>query len=87
MTTFEHAMVGINGALAAGLHRHYQWCIAALAGLAAIAPDWDGLKILGGMHLFDHAHCAWGHSFLTCVILGCVLAGLDYRFDLERSFL
>ena len=82
MTTFEHAMLGINGALAAGLHRRYEWRVAALAGLAAITPDWDGLTILGGVQLFDHAHRAWGHSFLSCVILACVVAGLDFRFDL-----
>ncbi len=82
MTTFEHAMLGINGAIAAGLHRRYAWRVAALAGVSAISPDWDGLTILGGMELFDHAHRAWGHSIFTCVLLGCVLAGLDFRFDL-----
>lgn len=90
VTTFEHAMLGINGAIAAGLHRRFAWRIAALAGVAAISPDWDGLTIIGGMDLFDHAHRAWGHSIFTCVVLGCVLAGLDYRFDLvgqgERPF-
>lgn len=82
MTTFEHAMVGINGAIAAGLHRRFTWRVVALAGVAAISPDWDGLTILGGMELFDRAHRAWGHSIFTCVLLGCVLAGLDFRFDL-----
>ncbi|MBC8356789.1 MAG: metal-dependent hydrolase [Planctomycetes bacterium] len=82
MTTFEHAMLGINGTLAAGLHRRYQWRVVALAGLAAVAPDWDGLTIIGGMELFDHAHRAWGHSFFSCVILACCIAALDYRFDL-----
>lgn len=82
MTSFEHAMLGINGALAAGLHRRYEWRVAALAGLAAIAPDWDGLTILGGVELFDHAHRAWGHSFFTSVFLACVLGCLDFRFDL-----
>ncbi len=82
MTTFEHAMLGVNGALAAGLHRRYEWRVVALAGLAAISPDWDGLTILGGMQLFDQAHRAWGHSLFTCVILACIVAGLDYRYDL-----
>jgi hypothetical protein len=59
VTTFEHAMLGINGALAAGLHGRYEWRVAALAGMAAIAPDWNGLTILGGVELFDHAHRAW----------------------------
>ncbi|MEO8499200.1 MAG: metal-dependent hydrolase [Planctomycetota bacterium] len=82
MTSFEHAMLGINGVLAAGLQRRYAWRIAALAGVAAISPDWDGLTILGGIELFDHAHRAWGHSVFTCAVLACVLAGLDFRFDL-----
>ena len=81
MTTFEHAMLGINGVIAAGLHRRYAWRVAALAGVVAVSPDWDGLTILGGMELFDHAHRAWGHSTFTCVVLGCVLAGVDFRFD------
>lgn len=82
MTTFEHAMLGINGTLAVGLHRRYAWRIVALAGLAAISPDWDGWTILGGMQLFNHAHRAWGHSLVTCIALALVLGGLDYRFDL-----
>ena len=81
MTTFEHAMVGINGALAAGLHRRHGWRIAALAGLAAVAPDWDGLTIVVSFELFDHAHRVWGHSIFTSAILACVLAALDFRLD------
>ena len=30
MTTFEHAMLGINGALAVGLHRRFGWQIVAM---------------------------------------------------------
>jgi len=82
MTTFEHAMLGVNGALASGLQHRFGWRVAALAGLAAITPDWDGLTILGGMRLFDQAHRAWGHSFAACVLMAVVLVALDIRFDL-----
>ncbi len=82
MTTFEHAMIGINGAMAAGLQRRHGWKIVALAGVAAISPDWDGLTILAGMSTFNHAHRVWGHNFLVTVLLSACCAALDYRFDL-----
>lgn len=82
MTTFEHAMLGVNGVLASGLQHRYGWRVAALAGLAAITPDWDGLTILGGMRLFDHAHRAWGHSFAACLLLAVLLVAVDLRYDL-----
>jgi hypothetical protein len=82
MTSFEHAMLGVNGALASGLHRQYDWRVAALAGLTAVSPDWDGATILGGMQLFDQAHRVWGHGLFTCLVVAIVLATLDYRYDL-----
>lgn len=81
MTTFEHAMLGVNGALASGLQHRYGWRVAALAGVAAITPDWDGLTIVGGMQLFDHAHRVWGHSFPSCLVLALLLVALDFRYD------
>ena len=81
MTSFEHAMLAINGVFATGLQRRYTWRIVAVAGVAGIAPDWDGITILGGLQLFDHAHRVWGHSLLTCLLLAVVIGGLDYRFD------
>lgn len=82
MTTFEHAMLGVNGALASGLQHRYGWRVAAFAGLAAITPDWDGLTIVGGMQLFDQAHRAWGHSFASCLLVAVLLVAFDTRFDL-----
>ena len=82
MTTFEHAMVGINGAIAAGLPRSYGWKIVALAGVAAIAPDWDGLPMLIDMQAFERGHRVWGHSILSCVVLGLLMGVIDYRWDL-----
>jgi hypothetical protein len=54
MTFFEHGMVGINGALAAGLDRRYGWPIVAMAGVSAMLPDWDGLTILLGARVLHH---------------------------------
>ncbi|GAA5507169.1 metal-dependent hydrolase [Novipirellula caenicola] len=82
MTTFEHALLGINGALAAGLHRHYGWKIVALAGVAAVAPDWDGLPMLIDMSRFEAGHRVWGHNLLACWVLGMLLGTADYRWDL-----
>lgn len=81
MTTFEHALLGANGVLAAGLNRRYGWQLVALAGLVAMTPDWDGLTLVLGPTLFDRAHRAWGHSLLTCSLLGIALGLIDYRFD------
>lgn len=82
MTTFEHALVGVNAVLASGLQRRYGWQLAALAGLAAIAPDWDGLTLLHSAELFDRSHRVWGHNLLACVLLGTAIGLLDHRFDL-----
>lgn len=45
MTTFEHAMLGANGVVASGLHDRFGWRLVALAAIAAIVPDWDGLTV------------------------------------------
>jgi len=82
MTTFEHAMVGVNGALAAGLNRRWGWKAAAMAGLVAVSPDWDGLTLLGGPALFDQAHRVWGHNLFVAVAVGLLLGVADYRYDL-----
>ncbi len=82
MTTYEHAMLGIDGTLALGLHRSHGWKIAAMAGLAAIAPDWDGLTILYSKSLFADAHRVWGHNVFACILLGLLIGLLDYRCDI-----
>jgi len=86
MTTFEHAMVGVNGALALGLHHSLGWKIIALSAVAAIAPDWDGLPMLIDMEAYEHGHRVWGHSILSCVLLGMLLGAIDWRFDLIGRF-
>jgi inner membrane protein len=82
VTTFEHALLGINGTIATGLHRRFGWQIAALAGVAAAAPDWDGLPILFSRSVFADAHRVWGHNLAACVLLGTAMGLVDYRYDL-----
>ncbi|MDO5576253.1 MAG: metal-dependent hydrolase [Fibrobacter sp.] len=82
MTTLEHAMVGAYGVLATGLYRPFGWQLAAMAGIAAVLPDWDGLTIFGGMSLFDAAHRCWGHGIVSCLLVATFFAVLDCRFDL-----
>jgi hypothetical protein len=82
MTTFEHAMLGINGSLALGLHQKYSWRIVALAGIAAVAPDWDGIPMLFDMQRFESGHRVWGHNVLACVLLGILIAGVDLRLQM-----
>ena len=84
MTTYEHAMLGVTGTLAAGLHRKYGWEIVALAGFVAVLPDWDGLSLLFGAATFDRVHRTLGHNLLVCVMLGVVVAALEYRYRLAR---
>ncbi len=81
MTTLEHAMVGIDLVLAAGGTRRYGWQLAAIAGVAATLPDWDGLPVLWNARLFDQCHRAWGHGLLSCFLLAVVIAWSDARYD------
>ena len=81
MTSFEHAMLGINGVLASGLHHRHGWQLAAVAAVAAVAPDWDGLPILVSVSLFNESHRVWGHNLFSCLVLGLVIGYFDYRWD------
>ncbi|MCU0982651.1 MAG: metal-dependent hydrolase [Pirellulaceae bacterium] len=81
MTTYEHAMLGITGVLAAGLNRRYGWPIAAIAAVAAVSPDWDGVTIVAGAAAFAASHRVWGHNVWACILTGILIGCLDYRFD------
>ena len=74
MTLYEHAMLGIDGALAFGLHRRHGWPNIALAGMAATLPDLDGLTILAGFQCYAHAHRVWMHNLLVAGIIAAVVA-------------
>ncbi len=81
MTTFEHILLGASGAMAAGLHRR-SWELVAIAGAAAVLPDWDGLAILFGAAAFDHLHRAVGHSVIVATLVATGAAVLEHRFRL-----
>jgi membrane-bound metal-dependent hydrolase YbcI (DUF457 family) len=86
VTSYEHVMLGVTGSLAVGLHRRYGWPIVAVAGAAALLPDWDGLSLALGAAAFDRVHRAWGHNLLVAVLTGAALASLEYRFRwVERT--
>lgn len=74
-------MIGIDGALALGLHRRHGWKICAVAGFAAASPDWDGATLMHSAALYDTAHRVWGHNLWACAIAGLAIGLADYRFD------
>ncbi|MDY0165006.1 MAG: metal-dependent hydrolase [Thermoguttaceae bacterium] len=80
MTAFEHALFGATATLAAGLHRRYGWPIAAMAGVAAVAPDWDGLALLFGPMAYDRVHRAWGHNVFAACLVGAAIGAAEYRW-------
>ncbi len=81
MTIYEHAMVGVNGALALGLNRRHGWQIVALAGVAAVLPDLDGLTILLGPSLYAVGHRLWGHNLLVAGLVAAVVSAIAYQTD------
>ena len=81
MTVYEHAMIGINGTLAMGLHRQHGWQIVALAGMAAVLPDLDGLTILLGPSLYADGHRLWGHNLLVAGLVAAVVSVVAYQTD------
>jgi membrane-bound metal-dependent hydrolase YbcI (DUF457 family) len=81
MTIYEHAMVGVCGALAAGLQRRHGWQIVAWAGAAAVLPDWDGLSLLLGPQCFAAGHRLWGHNLLLAGVIAAIVAWVAYQTD------
>ncbi len=81
MTVYEHVMVGINGTIAAGLHRRHGWQIVALAGFASVLPDWDALTILLGANCFAAGHRLWGHNLLVAGLVAAIVSALAYQVD------
>jgi membrane-bound metal-dependent hydrolase YbcI (DUF457 family) len=81
MTIYEHAMVGINGALALGLARRHGWQIVAWAGFAAVLPDLDGLTILLGLQCYAEGHRLWAHNLLVTGLAAAVLSAAAFYSD------
>lgn len=79
MTIYEHAMVGVNGALALGLGRRYGWEIVVWAGVAAVLPDCDGLTILLGPQCYAEGHRLWMHNLLVTGLAAAVFSAIVYQ--------
>jgi membrane-bound metal-dependent hydrolase YbcI (DUF457 family) len=82
VTTYEHVMLGVDGALAAGLHRRWGWPIVAWSGFAAALPDWDGLTFFFGGHCYAAGHRVWGHNLLVAGLTSLVIGAIVCRWDL-----
>jgi membrane-bound metal-dependent hydrolase YbcI (DUF457 family) len=78
VTIYEHVMLGVDGALAANLHRRYGWRIVAWAGIAAALPDWDGLTLAVSIRYYEAGHRVWGHNLLVAGLIGVVLGGIAF---------
>ncbi|HLA86026.1 MAG TPA: metal-dependent hydrolase [Thermoguttaceae bacterium] len=82
MTFFEHAMIGVDGALALGLYRRWGWPIVALAAVESMLPDWDGMTLCLGPSGYIQGHRVWGHGLLVAGLVAVVTSALLWRGDL-----
>ncbi|MGY8749522.1 MAG: metal-dependent hydrolase [Pirellulales bacterium] len=80
MTSPEHTMVGILGAMALGLHTRFGWPVIAFAAVVSNVPDLDGLPVLYDMDLFESGHRVWCHNLLVIVATSALLGWTQFRF-------
>lgn len=80
MTTPEHALIGIHVAFALGCHRCFGWASVAMAGVASIVPDWDGLAMLVNMQRFEAGHRVIGHNVFLVAVCALSLGWTEGRF-------
>ena len=80
MTSPEHTLVGILGAMSIGLHKRLGWPVVVFAGLASNVPDWDGVPMLFDMQKFESGHRVWGHSVGSILITALILAWAQNGF-------
>ena len=85
MTSPEHTMVGILGAMALGLHKRFGWQVVAFAAVVSNVPDFDGLPVLFDMERFESGHRVWGHNFLLIVASSIILGWTQVRFEWIQS--
>ena len=78
MTTYEHAMLGLTLAVAAGTQRRYGWALPATAAVAATVPDWDAVSLLLGPAAYATGHRTWGHNLFAAGLLGGVVGAVGY---------
>jgi len=85
MTSPEHTLVGILGALSLGLHKKLGWPAVVFAGVVSNVPDWDGLPMFVDMARFEAGHRVWGHNFLVIALTSCLLAIAQFRFRIIEN--
>lgn len=83
MMYYDHAMLGIAVALAAGAHRRHGWPLVGTAAVAAMLPDWDGLSELIGPMTYRQIHRVWGHNLLAAALASGFLAAVGYLCQLS----
>jgi len=85
VTSPEHTLVGILGALSLGLHKKLGWPAVVFAGIISNVPDWDGVPMFVDMARFEAGHRVWGHNFLVIVLTSWVLAAAQFRFHVIEN--
>jgi membrane-bound metal-dependent hydrolase YbcI (DUF457 family) len=80
MTTPEHTLVGVLGAMSLGLHTRLGWTAIAFAAVVSNVPDLDGLPMLLDMERFEAGHRVWGHNLLAIMMTTIFAAFLQFRF-------
>ena len=79
MTTPEHTLIGILGAMAIGLHTRLGWVAIAFAAVVSNIPDVDGLPMLVDMERFETGHRVWGHNILAITVTTIFVALLQFH--------
>ena len=77
MHTHSHGLVSWVVANGANVERRERILIT----LAGLAPDLDGLSILGGREAFQAYHHVWGHNVLFAVLFAAVAALQETYFS------
>jgi membrane-bound metal-dependent hydrolase YbcI (DUF457 family) len=78
MIYFEHGMLGLTLAVAAGTHRRYGPALPITAALAAMLPDWDALAMLDSREAYLRIHRTWGHNLLLACGGGALVGAAGY---------
>ena len=85
MTSPEHTLVGVLGAMSLGLNQRLGWNAIVFAGVVSNIPDLDGVPMLFDMARFESGHRVWGHNLLAILVTSVVVALLQYRFRLIET--
>lgn len=81
MTSPEHTLTGILGALSLGLHSRFGWTAIAFAAVVSNIPDLDGLPMIFDMERFEEGHRVWGHNLLAITVTTILIGLLQFRLQ------